>query len=79
MSHKICISQLTIKCLNIISKVKHIGVKQHFSDTLLARVKNPPMRSNTMFLKNTLELYKIKKKENFTEGKPPNQNYYFFK
>ena len=52
MSHKIYILQLTIKCINIISKVKQVAVQQLFSDTLLAGVKKTPRRSHTMLLKN---------------------------
>ena len=77
MSHKICISQLTIKCLNIISKIKHIGVKQHFSDTLLAEVKKLPMRSNTMFLKKHIRTIQNKKERKLYRGKAPKSKLLF--
>lgn len=35
------------------------------------------MRNNTMFLKNTLKLYKIKRKEKFTKGKTKKQKLLF--
>lgn len=51
MSHKICILQLTIKCINIISKVKQVAVQQLFSDTTSRGLKNTKEKPHHAFKK----------------------------